>query len=418
MNRTKRSLRVLLLTTPRSYRLEAFREAADRLGVDVVTGMDLPRELAGQWPGVLAIDFRDPVKAVRDIVAYGLEEPPAAILAVDDSGSLIAAKASGILGLSHNHPDAAAAARDKYLMRRMLRDGGLPTPWFQIGSTQEDPKEIAGRVSYPCVLKPINLNGSRGVMRANNPGELEAAIARLSRMLVSAGPGESRSFLVEGYIPGIEVAMEGLLDRGELHVLAIFDKPDPLEGPFFEETIYVTPSRLPMNLQKTILKTASDAALALGLSEGPVHAELRVNEDGVWPIELAGRSIGGLCSEVLRFGVDGSLEDLILRQACRMDFRDRLQSLQASGVMMIPIPRAGILRGVSGIEEAAAVPLVVGVKITSPLNYPLVPLPEGDSYLGFIFSRGESADAVELALRQAHRCLNFEIDSLLAFMPA
>jgi len=198
-----------------------------------------------------------------------------------------------------------------------------------------------------------------------------------------------------------------------LTVLALFDKPDPLEGPFFEETIYVTPSRLPEATQAAIERTTAAAARALGLVSGPIHAELRVNDDGVWIIEIAGRSIGGLCSQVLRFGVDASLEELIVRQAAGMPLGDTNRRDRAAGVMMIPIPQAGLLREVMGVDEAAAVPLIESVEITARLNYPLVPLPEGDSYLGFIFARGETPAAVELALRQAHERLRFRIDALL-----
>ncbi|MBK7217995.1 MAG: ATP-grasp domain-containing protein [Candidatus Promineofilum sp.] len=223
-------------------------------------------------------------------------------------------------------------------------------------------------------------------------------------------------YLVEAFIPGIEVALEGLLDDGQLHVLALFDKPDPLDGPFFEETIYVTPSRLPAETQAAIARATADAARALGLRAGPVHAELRVNDAGAWIVEVAGRSIGGLCSQVLRFGVDASLEELILRQAVGLPLGDVERRDRAAGVMMIPIPAAGLLRKVEGVEAAAAVPLVTGVEITAPLHYPLTPLPEGDSYLGFIFARGDTPGAVEEALRVAHGEMQFTIDPLLPIL--
>jgi biotin carboxylase len=404
--------RIMLLTTVRSYRLEAFRAAAERLGVAIVTGIDLPLELADQWPGALPLTFADVDESVRRIAAYATDQPLAAILAVDDSGSLLAAIASAALGLPHNHPDAAEAARDKALMRRLLRQGGARVPWFRQFTTADDPATIARQVSYPCVIKPVNLNGSRGVMRADSPDELTAAIGRLSRMIV-AELGGPRPFLVEGFIPGVEVALEGMLDAGRLRVLALFDKPNPLDGPFFEETIYVTPSRLPPALQAAIEAATAEAARALGLRTGPIHAELRLNGEGAWIVEIAGRSIGGLCSQVLRFGIDSSLEELIVRQAAGLPPGDTAQRDRAAGVMMIPIPEAGLLREVAGVEEAAAVPLIESIEITARLNYPLTPLPEGDSYLGFIFARGETPDEVEAALRQAHSRLRFKIDALL-----
>ncbi len=401
----------MLLTTPRSYRLEAFRVAAERLDIEVITGIDLPDELADQWPGALPLPFNDVEAAVERIAAHAVERPLAAVLSVDDSGSLIAAAAAARLGLAHNDPGAAAAARDKAIMRRMLRDGGVAVPWFGEFTTGDDPAEIARNVPYPCVVKPLNLNGSRGVMRANSPAELMAVITRLARLI--AADGTPRSYLVERFIPGFEVALEGMLDGGALTVLALFDKPDPLDGPFFEETIYVTPSRLPPGTQEMIASTTARAAVALGLVAGPIHAELRVNDEGAWIVEIAGRSIGGLCSDVLRFGVDASLEDLILRQAAGLPPGDTGRSDRAAGVMMIPIPEAGLLRDVAGMEEAVAVPLIERIEITARLNYPLVPLPEGDSYLGFIFAHGDTPEAVEDALRRAHGCMRFTIDPLL-----
>lgn len=402
----------MLLTTVRSYRLPAFHAAAERLGVEVVTGLDLPAELAGQWPDALPLSFARVDEAAGSIAAYAAERPLTAILAVDDSGSLLAAAAADALGLPHNAPAAALAARDKAVMRRLLRDGGVAVPWFAEFTTDDDPAAVAAQAPYPCVVKPVNLNGSRGVIRADSPAELAAAIARLSRLL-AAGASGPQPYLVEAFIPGVEVALEGMLDNGRLTVLALFDKPDPLDGPFFEETIYVTPLRLPQATQAAIAATTANAARALGLVAGPIHAELRINAYGVWIVEIAGRSIGGLCSQVLRFGVDVSLEELILRQAAGLPLGDTRRSDRAAGVMMIPIPQAGLLREVSGVEEAAAGPLIDSVEITARLNYPLTPLPEGDSYLGFIFARGDSPAAVEEALRRAHGCLRFAIDPLL-----
>jgi len=436
--------RVMLLTTVRSYRMEAFRAAAERLGVAVVTGIDLPPALADGWPEALALSFAAPDEAAQRIVVYAGAQPLAAILSVDDSGSLVAAAASDALGLPHNDPGAAEAARDKYVMRRLLRDGGARVPWFRCFSTADDPKVVAAQAPYPCVVKPLNLNGSRGVIRADSPDELVAAIGRLTRLIApspqlslrepgSAGsqpalhviggregvspaplpPRSPAAYLVESFIPGFEVALEGLLDAGHLRVLALFDKPDPLDGPFFEETIYVTPSRLPAATQTAIEAATAEAARALGLRTGPIHAELRVNDEGAWIVEIAGRSIGGLCAQVLRFGIDASLEELILRQAVGLPLGDTTRRDRAAGVMMIPIPQAGLLRVVEGVDEAAAVPLIESVEITARLHYPLMPLPEGDSYLGFIFARGDTPAAVEAALRAAHGCLRFAIEPLL-----
>lgn len=399
-----------MLTTPNTYRAGAFMAAAERLGVEVVTAIDMPHALAELWQQRLGIDFSDIDAATEAIVAFAAAQPLDAVIALDDSGSLLAARASEALGLPHNSYDAALAGRDKHRMRQLLAAAGVPSPQFRLFFTADDPRHVAAQVSYPCVVKPTSLNGSRGVIRADNPDECVAAIARLTRLLNEIYPGpQPRPFLVEDFMPGFEVALEGLLDHGALRVLALFDKPDPLDGPFFEETIYVTPSRLPDATQQAIAECAAAAAAALGLREGPLHAELRVNEHGPWIVELTGRSIGGECSKTLQFGTDMSLEELILRQACGLPIESFEREQAAGGVMMIPIPGAGMLRQVHGEAAARAVPLVTEVSITARPHYPLVPLPEGDSYLGFIFAHGPTPDAVEAALRAAHSRLQFDI---------
>jgi biotin carboxylase len=294
-------------------------------------------------------------------------------------------------------------------MRQRLAAAGVPSPNFGRFALNEPAETVLAQVSahigFPCVVKPLHLNGSRGVMRANDVAELNAAVARLRGML----PGDGY-FLVESYLPGVEVALEAVLENGRLIPLALFDKPDPLEGPFFEETIYVTPSRLPEAVQRQVVATAAAGAAALGLQLGSVHAELRVNDAGAWIVEVNGRSIGGLCSQTLRFDMGLSLEELILRQATGLPVSQLQREQQASGVMMIPIPHGGILRAVSGVEAASAVPGVSEVTITAPLNNRLVPLPEGESYLGFIFASGDTPTQVEQALRHAHAHLRFQID--------
>lgn len=401
---------ILLLTTASSYRDAAFLAAAARLGVRVVRGIDMPPQLELCAPGELGLDFADTAGTTQAIVELARATPLRAIIAADDSGSLLAAEASAALGLAHNAPAAAEAARDKYVMRTLLARHGVPVPAFRRCSTGDDFPVLAELVEYPCVLKPLRLNGSRGVIRADDPAEFVAAARRLAALLAHVEPGPGPwPFLVEQFIPGFEVALEGLLNHGELQVLALFDKPDPLDGPFFEETIYVTPSRLPAEAQAAIAQCAAHAAEALGLRAGPMHAELRINRHGPWIVELAGRSIGGLCSQTLRFGSDATLEELIIRQACGLPVEPASRVGVAGGVMMIPIPGAGLLRRVAGVEEARAVPGVEDVAITAPLNNPIVPLPEGDSYLGFIFARGTRPAEVEAALRAAHGRLRFEI---------
>lgn len=401
--------RILLLMSPATYRAGAFLSAAKKLNIEVIVGIDLPEQLSEYWHVPLGLDFLNPDASVRTIVEFAQKNPIHAIISVDDSAVEIAARAGAALGLAHNSPRAAEAARDKLLMRTLMAKGGAPCPVFRPFSLSADPAWIATQVTYPCVLKPLRLSGSRGVIRADNVSEFITAFNRLKRLLLSEGYSEQDSFLVEDFIPGFEVALEGILTHGQLKVLTLFDKPDPLDGPFFEETIYVTPSRLSAKVQQDIAHCVAVAAASLDLHEGPVHAELRVNEQGPWMLEIAGRSIGGLCSTILEFGSGICLEELILRNAIGQEITSIEREQHAAGVMMIPIASAGMLKAVHGVEEAERVPLITGVEITAKLNHPLVPLPEGASYLGFIFARGDTPSEVEEVIRRAHRLLKFDI---------
>lgn len=404
---------VVFLASPATYRTEAFLRAAARLDLDVTQAIDTPGELRVEaiCSAYVPLDFADPDAAVAKLSRLAAERPFAALIPLDDSATLLAAQAAATFGMPHNDPGAALAARDKWVMREALRRGGVPVPDYRRYPLTADAAEIAGEIPFPVVVKPTILSGSRGVIRADDAAELAAAWDRARRIVlrerIALDDGE---LLIERYLPGIEVALEGLLTGGRLQTLALFDKPDPLEGPFFEETIYVTPSRLPEATQAAISTRTAEAAAAIGLREGPVHAELRINDEGVWLIEMAGRSIGGLCSTILEFGAGVSLEEVILRHAVGWRLPTIGRTGEAAGVMMIPIPKGGILRGVSGIEAAIAVPGVTGVEITAPLNQPVTPLPEGASYLGFIFARAGAPEDVEAALRAAHDRLAFRID--------
>ncbi len=398
--------RLIFLASAQTYRSSPFVAAAKNLGLKIVFGQDLPLPMHKNSQSQLVLDYQDLPFSTQKIVNFSKENPVGAIVGLDDSSTLLASKANNALGLSSNDPDLAIAARDKHLMRKRFAEAGVPSPNFEGHKITEDFEEIAQKVNYPCVIKPTSMSGSRGVMRANTPEEFIKYANRLVPLLVGDRCDE---FLVEDYIPGVEIALEGLMDNGKLIVLAIFDKPDPLEGPFFEETIYITPSKLPAEAQEEIIRAAEQAADALGLKMGPLHAELRYNENGAWLLEIAGRSIGGLCSQTLRFGTETTLEELILRQALGMDLEGAKRTAGSDGVMMIPIPEAGVLKSVEGLEEAKAVQLITDIEITAKINYPLLPLPEGNNYLGFIFARGDNADEVEEAIRSAHSKLIFNI---------
>ena len=416
LNLVDRKPRVLLLLPTRTYRASDFLSAARQLGVEVVVASDHPQTLSELSPlKSLSLDFRSPEPATQEIASFAKTYPIDAVVGVDDDTTILATMAARELSLPHNTIESAYATRDKHHLRKILVKAGLHAPWFRLLSANENPEMIASQIDYPCVLKPLSLSASRGVIRANDPAQFVDAFRRVVAVIQSSREedkhhGDAEQLLVEGFIPGTEVALEGIFVRGELKVLAVFDKPDPLDGPFFEETLYITPSRLPAHVQQEITSCAQDAAKALGLREGPVHAELRLKDGCAWMLELAPRSIGGLCARTLRFGTGMSLEELIIRHAIGQDVNSFEREENAAGVMMIPIPHAGILRKVSGQEQAEMVEGIEEVTISIPIGQEVVPLPEGKRYLGFIFARGGTPADVETALRDAHHRLEFDIE--------
>ncbi len=325
-----------------------------------------------------------------------------------------AASAFSIIIPPPSKPAAANCACAKFFAKRACGCRGF----VRLRLRQRRSRALLG-IIYPCVAKPLSLSASQGVVRANSREEFIAAATRIRRLLESPEIRATREpnldqILVEGYIPGREVAVEGLLTDGKLRVLAIFDKPDPLEGPYFEETIYITPSRFTESQQREIERCAVDAVRALGLSQGPVHAEFRINEDGVWPLEVAPRPIGGLCARALRFAPDVAsqtigLEELLLRHALGLPGSDWPRENSASGVMMIPVPKSGVLEKIEGEDAARGIGGITGLEITARLHDYIAAWPEGSSYLGFLFATGNGAEEVEEALRAAHAKLRFEL---------
>jgi len=366
--------------------------------------------------GALVLDVAPVDRAVESIARYASDYPLDGIVAAEDDFTPAAAAAAEALGLTHHPPDAVGFARNKAMMRERLAASGFPTPWYRIVPLQSDPDDTASTARFPCVLKPLSLSASRGVIRANTPEEFVRAWKRIRRILEDDNATHRRrpaltEILIEDYLPGQEVALEGIVTAGQLQTLALLDKPDAMEGPFFEETMLVTPSRFSKAVQDTIASQVGQCAAILGLDNGPIHAELRVDGDRASLLEIAPRSIGGRCSAILRFDPAATLEELIVRHALDMPLQGFRREPGASGVMMLPIPRAGILRDVSGMDAALEVSGIEGLEITIPLGQTVVPLPEGNRYLGFMFARADSPDQVETALRLAYARLDVKVDS-------
>jgi biotin carboxylase len=412
--------RLLILASKLGYQTRSFAEAAKALDVDVVFASDRCHKLEDPWAdGAIAVHFDDPEDAARRIVKGSLVRPVDGLIALGDRATTTAAHTARALGFPHNSPESVENCRSKLRQREILRDAGLPVPGFFSFRLDKRVEKILSRVQFPCVVKPLRLAASQGVIRANSPEEFQAAVARIKRLLESpevrvTQEPELDRLLVERYIPGAEFAVEGLLTRGKLRILAVFDKPDPLEGPYFEETLYVTPSRLPDEIYERLLDCAKRTVQALGLTHGPVHAEFRINTEkpgeGPWVLEAAPRPIGGLCAHALRFGPNRVfLEELLVRHAMGMPGTDLDREEDASGVMMIPVPKSGTLEKVEGQEQARATQGIEDLKITARLHDFLAAWPDGATYLGFLFAHAKSPTEVEAALRHAHSQLKFEI---------
>ena len=411
--------RVLIIATTTGYQIRSFGEAADKLGVRLVFASDRCDQLDDPWwDQAIPIRFHDELGAVHAIVEAFGGTPPDGVIAVGDRPVVVAARVNAAFRRPGNPVGAALASRNKLESRRALQAAGLSVPTFRTMALTDDPRGISLTLPYPVVIKPVVMSGSRGVIRADNTCEFVAAFARLRTLLGQPDVRAERdsahgTLLVESFIPGAEYAVEGVLTAGVLRTFAIFDKPDPLEGPFFEETIYLTPSRESAEIQREIELTVAAGAAALGLRHGPIHAECRVNDSGVHLLEVAARPIGGLCAKALRFvspGGEASLEEVLLRHALQEDITMFTRERRASGVMMIPIPHRGVYKSVEGEREARVVPEIVDVQITAKPDAVLVPLPEGKSYLGFIFARATTPLDVEQALRAAHAKLRFQIN--------
>ena len=414
--------RILLVAATTGYQTRVFSDAVRRHGAELVFATDRCHQLDDPWyDDAIAIRFNDEPGSVRAIVDATVDRPIHGVVAVGDRPAVIGALAADAIGVPGHRPEAVRIASNKLMTRQCLAKAGLPGPWFKLVSPDVSVKEVTHQVTYPCVIKPLALAASRGVMRANTPMELESACERLRMLLQDPDiralcDSANEAVLIEEYVPGSEYALEGLVTNGEFSALAVFEKPEPLEGPFFEESIYLTPPRRTESDVERLVKQVAIAIEALGLTQGPVHAECRLTEEQVVVLEVAARPIGGLCSKVLRFtGPDGTLtlEDLLVKHALSQPIVDQRLASGAAAVMMIPVPSAGVFKSVAGVDDARRKPLIEDVIITAKQDQCFVPWPEGASYPGFIFARGDEPSKVVDAVHAAHRALEFEMDTII-----
>ena len=402
--------RLLLLLPAAGYANQDFIAAAARLDIELVACADYCHRLAPGWglPPLMSVPFDQPEVALPQALA-ALTQAVDAVLAVDDHGQVLAAQLRVALKLPGSPPEAVAILTDKLRFRQLQQSIGLPHPAF--AEARDGDVIAAAAPGFPLVVKARRLNASRGVIRVDDADQLARALKQVQRIQVRAQRNQD-DLLVERFIPGVETALDGVLSRGALRVLAVFDKPDPLDGPFFEETLFITPSRLPDATQRELADAVERACVAAGVTDGVIHAEARINDAGVWLLEIAPRGIGGLCGRVLDTTLGMNSAEIVLRHAVGLPFPAQANGT-AAGVMMIPIPASGILRGVDGLDAARAVPHITGIEITAPPGQLVAPPPEGAGYLGFLFSRAATPQQAEAALRAAHAVLAVNIQPLI-----
>jgi biotin carboxylase len=407
--------RILILLPTKTYRSKDFLAAAARLGLEVTVASEEPSALEQLAPDALiTLDIHDAHGAAEEAVRFASRHRVDGVIGVDEDTAYVAAVIGKQLALPGNSVASTYAARNKLRMREVLQAARVPVPRFWAASLDEEP-EFLDHLSYPRVLKPLILSGSRGVMRADDPADAKAKFRRLRAIMdapdvVARDDALSRLVLAEEFVAGPELALEGLVTNGQLRTLALFAKPDPLDGPFFAETIYVTPSGLDDGRRRRVEDTVGAAARALGLHHGPVHAEVRLTSRGVYPLEVAARTIGGLCSRSLSFRDGASLEEIVLRHALGMEVPSLEREAAASGVYMIPVPRRGVLAEIGGADEATGAHPGVTVTITAHVGQDLVPLPEESVYLGFVFARAETPEEVVAILRDSVARIRFTIE--------
>jgi biotin carboxylase len=402
--------RVLLLVPARSYRAADFILAAERMRLDLVVASDGALPLGGR--PVIPVRPADLEASTRRVLARA--GPVDAVVAADTPMLVLAATVAARMGLPQNPVDAVLAATGKAAQRQRWAAAGLPQPSFRIVPAGDSVRHAAEAVGFPCVVKAVSLSASQGVLRADHPAAAVEAARRIRKVLDEAERSAEEPLLIEEYLPGPELSIDGVLAAGDLTVTAVFDKPATPDGPTFEETLLVSHSRLPGGTLAAAVRTAADAARSLGLSTGPIHAELRAGNEhsdrGPAMLELAARSIGGLCSRALRFPGGASLEEIVLANALGRPIPAATGSLRPCGVLMLPVPRAGILRAVEGRAAALAVPGITGLTITIPPGQRVRPLPDGDRYLGFVFAEGGTGPEVEHALTAASQRLRVLIE--------
>lgn len=363
--------------------------------------------------------LRIPDRSSKEVAAYVERQCEgllvSGVLASDDWDVVAAAMIADKLGLRFVGVETALAATNKFLMRQRLRNGGAVVPDFQCFAIGDNAGEIAKSLRFPVVIKPTYGQGSLGVIRADTVDEFEKAFQYTSRIIVDldmrpSAVRDRSGILVEQYIPGEEYTVELLMHEGKPYSLAVFEKPDPLEGPYFEEGIYVTPIRRDEKIRSLLVEAAIRGSRALGIETGPCHCELRLSGELPYILEIAARPIGGFCSQVFADLMGFDLHDLVLQNAVGLPVMPPpIADGVALGVMMLPVPGRGNLARVSGVDRALDIDGIMSVKIHVEAGSRILPYPEQSCYIGTVLATGSSADEVVARLKSAAKAVSFEL---------
>lgn len=408
----------MLIAPSRSYRVASYINAARQLGYQILIVSDSEHSLVSSIANGITVDFQQQDSAYAIIVKSLRHQNILAVIATDDLVVTLSSRVARRLGLPHNDPEATRLTYRKDLARIRLQQQGCNVPDYSVCPFDEM-VEYSTKVSFPVVLKPLMLSGSRGVIRADNPQQFILAAKTIQRILTKqpCDEYESQHFLIEQFLKGDEIAIDGFMQDGKFILLSLFDKPEPMNGPYFEESYYITPGRQSEQLQQDIIEEVSKCCRAYGLTHGPIHAEARITEKGIFLIEMASRTIGGQCAQLIEYVLAKKLEEIIIRLLCFEPMQLQTNN-QYAGVLMIPITQTGVLKRVEGLLQARQVKHVSNIEIHIQPGYELIPLPEGSSYLGFIFASADSFDKTWQALQQAHHLLKFITSKSWSIEPA
>lgn len=398
---------LLLIAPANSYRIAPYLKAALNLGLKVLVASNSKYSLVPEIALGVTVDFNNQSEAQSLILKAIKDLRIQCVLATDDSCVSLSSHIAQHLGLAHNQPSATKLTSRKDLARKATQIAGRNTPEFNIINLHQA-SQFSRSINYPVVIKPLNLSASKGVIRANDPEQFIAACLTINTILSRSNVTgfERDNVLVETYLEGPEFAIDGILIDGDFHLLAIFDKPEPLTGPYFEETYYLTPSQLTQSHQAALIEEVARSCDAYNLKQGPIHAEARITKNGIFLIELAARTIGGQCGQLIEFSLQQKLEEVIIRGLCG-EPPNLPPKPTPAGVLMIPVETAGILKRVEGLTAAMQVEFIQDIEIHIQEGYELLPLPEGSSYLGFIFAQAPTQGQAFNALKKAHQMLRF-----------